>query len=203
MKDSNLQKRTTLVLSLLNNLKDVYEELKELSSGIENDSDNFFERLFNSSKIEIQGDIEAYKANIGKMKELNLGVTEKINQWYDFIKDSNEIKKVTFPIKLYFQKKNLKNVIAKMNKELSEISIENRFIREKIVNWEQELGVRALQEIKTGDGFSKYEDLIRKKDHLVSELRYLLATIPDIESLEFDLESIDKIIDKFLKIAAA
>lgn len=203
MKDSNVQKRTTFVLTLLNNLKEAYKELKELSTGIESDSDTFFEKLFNSSKVEIQGDIEAYKANIEKMKQLNLSITERMNEWYDFIKDSNEIKKVTFPLKLYFKKKNFKKTILHMNREISEISIENRFIREKIINWEQELGVRALQEIKKGDEFSKYEELIRRKDNLISELKYLLATIPDIDPVEFDLDNIDKIIDKLLKMAAA
>ncbi|MFZ5988313.1 MAG: hypothetical protein ACOYWZ_14465 [Bacillota bacterium] len=203
MKDSNVQKRTTFVLTLLNNLKEAYKELKELSTGIESDSDTFFERLFNSSKVEIQGDIEAYKANIEKMKQLNLSITERMNEWYDFIKDSNEIKKVTFPLKLYFKKRNFKKTILQMNREISEISIENRFIREKIINWEQELGVRALQEIKKGDEFSKYEELIRRKDNLISELKYLLATIPDIDPVEFDLDNIDKIIDKLLKMAAA
>lgn len=199
MDGTRVQNRSSLVVSMLKTLKEVYLELNDLSSCIENNSEDFYERLFNSSKLEIQGDIEAYKANIEKMKQLNLNVTENLNQWYDFIKDSNEIKKVTFPIKLHLRKKRLKSTIAKMNQEISGLSIENRFIREKIVNWEQELSVKALQQIKIGDEFSRYEGLIKKKDHLVSELYYLISTIPGIDSLEFELENIDSTIDEFVK----
>jgi hypothetical protein len=203
MKDSNIQKRSTFVLSLLNELNSVYKELKNLSSGIESNSDNFYERIFNSSKVEIQGDIESYKSNLEKTKEINMNITAKLNEWYDFTKDSNKIKKVTFPVKLHFMKKNLKNIITEMNAEISSLSIENRFIREKIINWEQELSVRALHEIRDGEEFQNYEDLIRKKDSLISELKYLLPTIPDLAPFEFSLENIDNMIDKFLKIVAA
>ncbi|NLD49597.1 MAG: hypothetical protein GX660_20815 [Clostridiaceae bacterium] len=203
MSDASIKSRTTFVISLLNNLKDIYEELKELSSDIENCSESFYENLFKSSRVEVENDIENYKNNIQKMKQLNINVTTKINEWYSFIKDTNEIRKVTFPIKLYFRKKAFKKTIDKMNSEILDLSVENRFIREKIINWEQELSVRALQEMKKGDEFSKYEELNRKKDHLVSELTYLLATIPDLESAEFDMNNIDTIIDKLLKIAAA
>ena len=203
MSDASIKSRTTFVISLLNNLKEVYEELKELSSDIENCSESFYENLFKSSRVEVENDIENYKNNIQKMEQLNINVTTKINEWYSFIKDTNEIRKVTFPIKLYFRKKAFKKTIDKMNSEILDLSVENRFIREKIINWEQELSVRALQEMKKGDEFSKYEELNRKKDHLVSELTYLLATIPDLESAEFDMNNIDTIIDKLLKIAAA
>ncbi len=203
MKDNNIQKRSTFVLSLLNELSSVYKELKALSSGIESNSDNFYEKIFNSSRIEIQGDIDSYKTNLQRMKEINMEITAKLNEWYDFIKDSNEIKKVSFPIKLYFMKKNLKSSITKMNAEISSLSIENRFIREKIINWEQELSVRALREIREGEEFHNYEELIRKKDTIISELKYLLATIPELAPVDFDLDNIDKMIDKLLKIAAA
>ncbi|NLP14131.1 MAG: hypothetical protein GX383_06600 [Clostridium sp.] len=199
MKDANLQKRTELALSMLNSLKEVYSELKELSSCIESNSGEFYQNLFNSSKIEIQSDVEDYKANTERIRELNLNATEIINQWYDFIKDSNEIKKVSFPVKLYLKKKKVKDSITKINKEISNLLIENRFIREKIINWEQELSVKALQKIKTGDEFDRYDGLIRKKDYLISELKYLLATFPDMKSLEFSIEDIDQVIDKLNK----
>lgn len=203
MKDANLQRRTELAMSMVNSLKEVYFELKELSSCIENNSGEFYRELFSSSKIEIQSDVECYKANIERIRELNLNATEIINQWYDFIKDSNEIKKVSFPVKLYLKKRKVKDDIAKINKEISSLSIENRFIREKIINWEQDLSVKALQQIKTGDEFDRYEGLIRKKDYLVSELKYLLATIPDMNCLEFCIDDIDQVIDMIKKIAAA
>ncbi len=203
MKDTNMQKRTIFIIALLNNLKDVYAELKELSSKIESSSDNFFEKLFKSSTVEIQGDIDSYKHNIEKMKSLNVEITSKVNEWYDFIKDISQVKKVTFPIKLHFKKKSFKKLISNMNQDLLDISVENRFIREKIINWEQELSVRALQEIKKSEEFSKYEALNREKDRLISELKYLLVTIPDIEPVEFELDSIDKMIAKLMKIAAA
>jgi hypothetical protein len=203
MKDGNVQKRATFVLSLLNDLNEIYKELKSLSTGIENNSDEFYERIYNSSKYEVEGDINSFRTNLEKMKEINMNITAKLNEWYDFIKDSKEIKKVTFPIKLHFMKKNLKNTITKMNEEISNLSIENRFIREKIINWEQELSVRALHEIRNGEDFHNYEELVRKKDTIISELKYLLSTLPGLTPVEFDLENIDKMIDKISKIAVA
>lgn len=203
MKDSNVQKRAAFVLSLLNDLNEIYKELKNLSTGIENNSDDFFERIYNSSKFEVEGDISSYKTNLERMKEINMNITAKLNEWYDFIKDSKEIKKVTFPVKMHFMKKKLKNTITKMNAEISNLSIENRFIREKIINWEQELSVRALHEIRDGEEFHNYEELVRKKDTIISELKYLLSTIPDLAPVEFELENIDKMIDKLSKIAVA
>jgi hypothetical protein len=100
-------------------------------------------------------------------------------------------------------KKKLKNTITKLNEEISSLSIENRFIREKIINWEQELSVRALHQIREGEDFHNYEELIRKKDNIILELKYLLPTIPGIIPIEFDLNNIDKIIDKISKMVAA
>ncbi len=203
MKDSNIQRRSEFVLTLLNELSDIHKQLKCLSSGIEGNSDAFYEKIFNSSKFEIESDIESFKANLERMKEINMNITTKLNEWYDFIKDSSEIKKVTFPFKMHFMKKNLKNIITKLNEEISSLSIENRFIREKIINWEQELSVRALHQIREGSEFHSYEELVRKKDSIIFELKYLLPTIPGIIPIEFDLNNIDKIIDKLLKIVAA
>lgn len=203
MKDGNVQKRATFVLSLLNDLNEIYKELKNLSTGIENNSDDFYERIYSSSKYEVEGDINSFRTNLEKMKEINMNITSKLNEWYDFIKDSKEIKKVTFPLKLHFMKKNLKSTITKMNEEISNLSIENRFIREKIINWEQELSVRALHEIRNGEDFHNYEELVRKKDAIISELKYLLSTLPGLTPVEFDLENIDKMIDKIAKIAVA
>lgn len=203
MKDSNIQKRSEFVLSLLHELNDVYKQLKGLSSGIENNSDTFYEKIFDSSKVEIQGDIDSFKANLERMKEINMNITAKLNEWYDFIKDSTEIKKVTFPLKMHFMKKNIKSTITKMNEEIASLSIENRFIREKIINWEQELSVRALHQIREGEEFHTYEALVRKKDSIILELKHLLPTIPDLTPFEFSLDNIDKMIDKLLKIVAA
>ncbi|NLL06380.1 MAG: hypothetical protein GX270_11480 [Clostridiaceae bacterium] len=203
MKDSNIQRRVEFVLLLLNELSDIHKQLKSLSSGIEGNSDAFYEEIFNSSKFEIENDIESYKSNLEKMKEINMNLTAKLNEWYDFIKDSSEIKKVTFPFKMHFMKKKLKNTITKLNEEISSLSIENRFIREKIINWEQELSVRALHQIREGEDFHNYEELIRKKDNIILELKYLLPTIPGIIPIEFDLNNIDKIIDKISKMVAA
>jgi len=203
MKDTNIQRRIEFALSLLDELNDIYKQLKKLSSGIENNSDAFYERIFKSSKVEIQNDIDSYKANIEKTKEINMNITAKLNEWYNFTKDTNEIKKVTFPIKMHFMKKNLKNTITKMNEEISSLSIENRFIKEKIINWEQELSVRALHQIREGKEFHDYEDLIRKKDSIILELKYLLPTISGITPLEFDLDNIDNVKEKLLNIVAA
>lgn len=203
MKDGNISRRSTFTISLLKELDNVYKELKALSSGIESNSDDFYEKLFSSARLEIQDDIDSYKSNLQKMKDINMAITEKLNEWYDFIKDSGEMKRVFFPIKLHYMKKNLKSSIKKMNDEILNLSIENRFIREKIIIWEQELSVRALHEIREGKEFHNYEELVRKKDCLISELKYLLATIPELAPVEFDLDNIDKIIEKLLKIAAA
>ncbi|TYQ12924.1 UNVERIFIED_CONTAM: hypothetical protein Cloal_3965 [Acetivibrio alkalicellulosi] len=197
MSNIHIRRRIEFTIVLLNNLKEIYAKLREISSNIENDSDKFYENFFNSSKYQVQEDIDNYLSNVEKIKDYNLLITEKINEWYDFIKDSNEIKKVFFPIKLHFKKKYIKNYISKAKQSISELSIENRFIREKIINWEQELSVKSLQQIREDNKYKTYEQLIMQKDHIVSELKYIIATLPDINVVKINADSIDTLIENF------
>jgi hypothetical protein len=192
--------RSEFALQLLLNLQQVLKELSEITQEIEKNSDSFYKDYFNNNIASIQADIDNYVSNNEKIKDLKLKVTAIVNDWFSFIKDPDEIKKLTFPVKLYLSKKNLKNSIKNINASISNISIENRFIKEKIISWEHELGIECVKDIKTGIEFSHYEKLLKTKIELIEELKYILPTIDGVCPLLLDLKNIDRFVEEFRRI---
>jgi hypothetical protein len=187
-------------LQILLNLQQVLKELSEITQEIEKNSDSFYKDYFNNNIASIQADIDNYISNNEKIKNLKLEVTAIVNDWFGFIKDADEIKKLTFPVKLYLRKKKLKNSIKNINTSISNISIENRFIKEKIISWEHELGIECVKAIKTGTEFSHYEKLLKTKIEIIEELKYILPTIDGVCPLLLDLKNIDRFVEEFRRV---
>lgn len=203
MQESNTQRRTSFAVNLLYDLKEIYSRLDEASRDIEKCSGSFYEKMFLAGKTEIRDELDKYNANIEKIKKLNQEITEAINAWYEFTKSGHELKKLFFPLRFFIRKMQLKKNIKKLNEGISGATIANRFVREYLINWEHELELEAVQEIKQGSEYTAYEDLVNKKDMLITELKYLLPTIPGICPAELDLRNIDSLIERLLKLPAA
>lgn len=203
MKGNDVHDRITFVVELLMDLKNTCNQLVQASSGIEKCSDSFYEKLFHENRGKIQSELDKYSGNTAKAKQYKLEMTEKINSWYEFIKNEKEIKKITFPVKFYLKKRELQRFIKRMNEAISSMAIQNRFIKEKLTAWEHELELKSIQQIKQGEDYSIYEQLIRKKEHLISDLKYLLPTISGICPIEFGLSDIDGLVEALLKMKAA
>jgi hypothetical protein len=151
----------------------------------------------------VQEDIDNYKKNIEEIKKLRSELTGEINAWYGFIKNTTEIKKLSFPLKFLIKRKMLKNSLKRVNDSIAKITIENRFIKENLAIWEHKLEHECIEEIKDGLSYSNYDLLAKKKSALIDELKYILPTIPGICPIEVEIEKIDRLIEELKKLEHA
>jgi hypothetical protein len=201
MEENRFERRKNLLIGILTELKSILSSLSKNSEEIAGYSHSFYENYYSQNMHEIQNDLQQYEKNKEKISALNQDITANINEWYSFIKDTAKFCRLTFPLSFYFKKKRLLKNIKKMNEDISNTAIENRFIKERITAWEQELEERAAREIRQGENFKTYQQLIKAKDELLIDLKYLLATIPGLNTRELDLTSIDSLIEKLSKMS--
>ena len=67
-----------------------------------------------------------------------------------------------------------------MNKEILSITIDNRLIKERLTLLEHQLEISAMKKIKTGGIYQAYDKLLSRKSAIISELEYLIPTIPGL-----------------------
>lgn len=203
MQNNALKIRMDFVVELLNNLKDINLQLSQVVNNMETGSASFFEQFLVENKIGVQDEIKKYKLNIERIKQLNTEIVVKINSWYDFLKQPCKIKKISFPITFYIRRKKLRKDLKEMNSQISSLIIDNRFIKEHLTAWEHEFMCNAIDSLKQGDNYKSYEDLSTKRKMILSEIKYLLESYPQILQIELDLSEINDFIEKISKLAAA
>jgi len=200
--DDSLQRRIDFLINLLAELKILYEQSNNKFVDIENSSANLYESIFHEYKGSIQHEVDKYEANVKEIAQLNYQIIERINQWYGFSKDHKEMKRLFFPVRFYLNKLKLRKQIKKANQEINRITVENRFIKEKLVDWEYELEDKALQQIKQSEHFEKYLLLLEKKNDLISDFEYLLSTLPVTYPINLDIKDIDNFVENLRTISA-
>lgn len=198
----NLQRRNELVIKLLTELKNTNQSLALLGNAVVEHSEDFYEKIFNEYKHEIQKDIEKYNNNIEAVSRLNNEVTTKINEWYNFIRNPENVKKITYPLRFTFKRNKLQGFIKHVNSEISKKTIENRFIKETLSIWEHQLESRAVQLIRQGEDFVQHTQLISKKDEILNNLKYLLPTIYESNNICLDMDNFENLIEELSKKAA-
>lgn len=203
MSDDSLQRRIDFLIHLLTELKIFYEQSISKFADIERSSGELYESFFNEFKGSIQHEVDQYEANIQKAAQLNYEIIEQINLWYDFSKDPEEMKQLFFPVKFYLNQRKLKKRIKQINKEISRITLENRFIKEKLTDWEGELENKVLQQIKQGDNYQKHMLFLEKKANLISDFEYLLSTLPVEYPINLNINEIDSFVENLKNIATA
>ncbi len=172
------ERRKEFALALLRELDRLYLQLDKAASDAESTSGEFYEQAFHESKEELQSVIEKYHENINRIREINKEITTSINSWYEFVKDEKKLALITFPISFITRKKRLYKKISVLNSEISEITINNRFIKEKLAALEHQLELRAESLARSGANYLEYEELLTQQNAIVSDLKYLLPTIP-------------------------
>ncbi|MCX8131626.1 MAG: hypothetical protein N3I35_16225 [Clostridia bacterium] len=203
MCDRAMKDRIEFVIRLLYELKSTVSSFEQLNSTIGKHSGDFYSNLLNKSRCEVQQEIEKYKTNVKKITSLNHEITTRINEWYNFSKNPVYLKQISYPLKFFIEKRKLKIFIKHINLEVSELAIENRFIRERLTNWEHGLESKAVQLINEEEEHKHYIQLLRKKDELVTELGYLLPTVLDKQNMELDIHNLDYLIEELAKKTAA
>lgn len=200
MQPDNRKRRIELALEMLNELKSTYAKLDELSKQVDKHSDSLFSNFAEGSESSFQSYIDKYNSNTEKVKRLNYDITLKINSIFGYAKNESEMKKLVYPIRLYLLKKDLKKVIKAAGEQVSGITIENRFIREQLSLLQEELKHKALQSVRQQETYGQYQQLVRRKDELIAELRYLLPTIPGVCPAELDPDGFNQLYSKLVGV---
>lgn len=177
MESINPDRRKELAAELHAELEDTSRLLREAASAIEKESGTYYDAAFRERQEELQLEVEGHKRNSERIREINEEITASINSWYGFIKNENETGKLLFPLIYHLRKRSLSKSIQKLNSEISDIVIKNRFIKEKLTILEHQLEIKAMSLARSGDNYQHYEKLQQKQSSLSSELRYLLPTV--------------------------
>jgi predicted nucleic acid-binding Zn-ribbon protein len=180
MENPNRSRRRELALILVSELAELSRLLDCTAAEVEKGSCAFYEEAFQEKQPELESVLNDYQRNMDRIKELHGEMTAAINAWYAFSKDEREMGKITYPIRFHSRKKALYKTIERLNGEISSLAINNRFIKEKLVNLEQQLEIKAVSLARAGNGFREYEQLLLKQKSLSDELKYLLPTIPGL-----------------------
>lgn len=198
-----LNSRIELLIKLLNEYIKAYNELADISAGIEGRLTDYYSSMFNKNLPQIQEQLDKHNSNTERTRQINDEITKAANSWYDFVKDPSQISRLTFPLHFFKRGKSLKRMIKCLNEELSSIVIENRFITEQATIWEHKLETDIIREIREGEAYSEYEKTTARLDAIIHELRYLAPTVPGLCPIEINSSSIDPLIEKLRRSIAA
>jgi len=185
-----LKKRAEFVDTLLLELTSVYMEIKKITGEMDEIASNYQTNYYSKNNEVIHEQIDMLKTNIEQIKQYNYQATEEINQWYLFINNHTNIIKLSFPWKFHLKRLKLQKNINKINKQINRIAVENRLIKEKLTKSERLIEGNILQQIKQTGIYKEYEELIKQKEELLSDLKYLLPTIP-LQPQKIDLNNIN------------
>lgn len=186
------ERRKEFALALLQELDRLYLQLDKTASDAENTSGDFYEQAFHEREEELQSIIEKYHENIDRIREINKDITTSINSWYEFIKEEKNSALITFPVSFFIRKKRLYKKISLLNGEITEITIDNRFMKEKLAALGRQLEIRAESLARSGENYLEYEDLLTQQNAIVSDLKYLLPTIPGACPADISVSGIRK-----------
>lgn len=191
-------KRLDLLKALLLNLEDTSLRLMELSSQLNDFATSYYEKKVSDGKSDIRELVSGFRANEQKIQELNSAATAGINSWYDFVKEQDEMKSFLFPVKFYLNARKLRKQIKNNNDRISSVQIENRFLKEQLTAWEQDLYENCHKEIKKTDFYLRFRKLVQQKEELITQIKYLIRTVPGLCPANIDISNIK---DVMLKIS--
>lgn len=196
MENKNLTIRKEYAIDLLSQLQKIYDELELTSTEVQKNSGAFYEEAFNEKKEELDSIMGQYHKNIDRIRDINKEITSSINLWYEFFKDEKSAGKLTFPIRYFFKKRSLTKKITRLNKEISSLTINNRFIKENLTALEGQLEIKAVSLAKSGGNYLEFEKIMQKQKSVETELKYLLPTISGICPADISSNGIGKLMEK-------
>jgi len=196
MEKVNLNRRSELMKGLLSELKNVYRQLECASSEVQITSGAFYEEAFREKQDELHSIMDNYHKNVDRVRDINNEITSSINLWYELIKDENKTGKLTFPITFFFKKRSLSKKIARLNEEISSLTINNRFIKENLTMLKDQLEIKAVSLAKSGGNYLEFEKILLKQKSIEADLKYLIPTIPGFCPADISSTGIDKMLSK-------
>lgn len=203
MNNSVKAARIVLLRELLMELAETEKQLEQHKTGIENMSSRYFQEILKEKDGEIQHETEKYRSNTDRLAAIKLEITSGVNLWYEFRKSRNEMTKLLFPLIFSLKRRGLQKKIKKLNDEVSSIIIDNRMIKEKLTLFEHQLEIAALEKARASMEYQLYDQMLSKKDSIISELEYLLPTIPGLCPANIGASEIDELLRKLATFEAA
>ncbi|NLK88169.1 MAG: hypothetical protein GX279_11880 [Clostridiaceae bacterium] len=191
MSTNILSRRTELALMLLRDLKANYHKIDTAAANAASGSISCYDQAVEEMKDELQRILDEYNKNIEMIREINEKITSSVNSWHNFLKDNKSASMLTFPFTFHIRRKKLNKEIESMNKQISEISISNRFLKEKLTAARLKLEVRAVSLAHGEENYKEYDKLLQTKKALEGELKYLLPTIPGMCPADITSHGID------------
>jgi hypothetical protein len=196
MNEIDSRRRKDLALVFLENLDNVFIQLENLSSTVEDNSQISLQNLQKEQKDKLRNKVEAYNGNIQKAKDLADSITELMNKW-NILKNDEDLQRNPFyPIKLLASKKSISKNLNEIKDQINALSIKNRLLHDDIDRMENSLKNDMLQQMKHGSEYKAYEEAIEKKNVLIQELTYLLPTIPGFSHSTLDVRSTQLIMNQ-------
>lgn len=191
MSTNVLSRRTELALMLLRNLKENYHKIDITAANASAGSMDCFDKAVDEMKDELRSILDEYNKNVDMIREINNKITSSVNDWHNFLKDKETASMLTFPLTFHVRRKKLSKEIEAMNRQIYELSISNRFLKEKLTAARLKLEARAISIAHSEESYMEYEKLLQTKKDLETELKYLLPTIPGLCPADVTIKGID------------
>lgn len=196
--EENIQRRLILIDELAKNIIEINKILISHISDIENLSHDLFIKLLHENNNAVQADSDTFKLNLNRIRQMNSQSTSEINEFFNFIKDGNEMNKITYPFKFLIKKRNLLIHIKKLNENIASFTMENRFIKEQLSIKKNEYEKGIIKQVNESNKFAAYQQILNKKKRLISDLEYLLATVKHLFPEQIALLDIDNFVKTYI-----
>lgn len=195
--------RIELLIEILYQYKKQVSDMESISSRIEKNSQECYKAYFTRNMPNIRDSITKYGANVERAQMINNEITSAVGTWYDFIKNPDEVSRFTYPLRYHKRAKALKKKIKGLQEELSSLLIENRFISEQVTIWQQSLETEVVTDTRKSEAYMGYNKTSAEAEALVSEMKYLIPTIPGLCPSYISVNEIDTLIEKLRCYEAA
>lgn len=195
MSCESVERRKTLAVDLLTQLKDARDHLNDIMTNINDSSGEFLGKVYEDNYDKIREKVNLFNQNVERVKALNLETTASFNEWYLFIKDDKQLSSLLFPLRIRLKRKQMKARTREIKQEITSIGIKNRLIREDIMRLESDLEYEATVRLKKDVRYNDYLSHIKIKSMLVEEIKYLLPTISEIDISEIHMDRLEETIE--------
>ncbi len=179
--------RIEFITELFRSLFEIQQELGELKDEIEKACRNVYMQTYNNKLSELDESQVRFEANLEKIQNLNNQAIQTINEWHQWSNDTDNRSSILYPAKYLVRKKKVEKKVSRINRDIVQITIDNRLIQERLDSWEIEVKRLAEIQINESDPFRRLNELLLEKKKILLDLEYLFSTMPEICPIEVDL----------------
>lgn len=195
MPNDTIDRRRLLARDLLKQLRDVCDHINKITEDLGDSSKSFLSRVYDDHSEKIQEKVNLFNKNVESVRNINIEITNTINEWYKFAKDEREMARWLFPVRFFLKRKQVISRVKELKQEITGVGIKNRIIREDIQHLESTLEYEAAQRLKKDVRYKDYLSHLKTKSMLLEELKYLLPTLHETPLKELHTDKLDEAIE--------